>query len=64
MPFTDLFLFDIKHLDDSKHIEYTGVSNIGILDNLRMILKSGKEVMIRIPVIPGKNDDTAHLSES
>ena len=62
MPFTDLFLFDIKHLDDSKHIEYTGVSNIGILDNLRMILKSGKEVMIRIPVIPGKNDDTAHLS--
>ena len=34
MPFTDLFLFDIKHLDDSMHIEYTGVSNIGILENL------------------------------
>jgi len=63
MPFTDLFLFDIKHLDDSMHIEYTGVSNIGILENLGMILKSGKEVMVRIPVIPGRNDDTPHLSE-
>ena len=63
MPFTDLFLFDIKHLDDSMHIEYTGVSNIGILENLGMILKSGKEVMVRIPVIPGRNDDIAHLSE-
>jgi pyruvate formate lyase activating enzyme len=63
MPFTDLFLFDIKHLDDSKHIEYTGVSNTGILENFSMILKSGKEMMIRIPVIPGKNDDTAHLSK-
>ena len=63
MPFTDLFLFDIKHLDDLKHIEYTGVSNIGILDNFSMILKSGKEVILRIPVIPGKNDDTAHLTK-
>jgi len=61
IPFTDLFLFDIKHLDDSKHIEYTGVSNIGILDNFSTILKSGKEVMLRIPVIPGKNDDHDHL---
>ena len=63
IPFTDLFLFDIKHLDDSKHIEYTGVSNIGILGNLSMILKTGKEVMVRVPVIPGKNDDIAHLSK-
>src|SRR5512133_1552316 len=32
IPYTDLFLFDLKHLDDAKHIESTGVSNIGILD--------------------------------
>jgi pyruvate formate lyase activating enzyme len=63
LPFTDLFLFDIKHLDDSKHIEYTGVSNIGILDNFNMILKSGKEMIVRIPVVPGKNDDAVHLSK-
>lgn len=61
MPYTNLFLFDIKHFDDSKHIEYTGVSNIGILENLRMILKEGKDVMIRVPVIPGINDDPGNL---
>jgi pyruvate formate lyase activating enzyme len=61
IPFTDLFLFDIKHLDVSRHTEYTGVSNIGILDNLRMIVEGGKDVMIRIPLIPGKNDDKENL---
>lgn len=63
MPLTDLFLFDIKHLDEPKHLEFTGVSNVGIMENLKMILKSGKDVIIRIPVIPGKNDDAGHLSE-
>ncbi|HBC80263.1 MAG TPA: glycyl-radical enzyme activating protein, partial [Bacteroidales bacterium] len=50
IPYTDLFLFDLKHLDAYRHIEYTGVSNISILDNLRMIVKSGKDIMVRIPV--------------
>ena len=62
LPFTSLFLFDIKHLDSDRHSEYTGVPNKIILDNLRMILESGTEVMLRIPVIPGKNDDAEHLS--
>ncbi|MGE5418735.1 MAG: glycyl-radical enzyme activating protein [Chloroflexota bacterium] len=61
IPFTDLFLFDIKHLDDAKHSILTGVSNIQILSNYRLVLDSGKEMMIRFPVIPGKNDDTDHL---
>lgn len=61
IPFTDLFLFDIKHLDASRHIEITGVSNTGILDNYRLLLESGKDIMIRFPVIPGINDDTDHL---
>jgi pyruvate formate lyase activating enzyme len=61
MPFTDLFLFDIKQMDCTKHIEYTGVSNIGILENLRMILNEGKKVIIRVPVIPGINDDSENL---
>jgi pyruvate formate lyase activating enzyme len=61
IPFTDLFLFDIKHLDEAKHIETTEVSNIGILDNYRLLLESGKDIMVRIPVIPGFNDDTDHL---
>jgi pyruvate formate lyase activating enzyme len=61
IPFTDLFLFDIKHLDDEKHMEFTGVSNSGILDNFRLLTESGKDIFIRIPVIPGFNDDHDHL---
>lgn len=61
IPFTDLFLFDIKHLDDVKHIESTGVSNTGIIENYRHLLESGKDIMVRIPIIPGFNDDTDHL---
>jgi pyruvate formate lyase activating enzyme len=61
IPFTDLFLFDIKHLDEKKHIEFTGISNTGILDNYRLLLACGKDVILRIPVIPGYNDDPDHL---
>jgi pyruvate formate lyase activating enzyme len=61
IPYTDLFLFDLKHLDDSKHIEYTGVSNKTIIENFRLLLGAGKEMMIRIPVIPGYNDDDYHI---
>jgi pyruvate formate lyase activating enzyme len=61
IPYTDLFLFDIKHLDDSKHKIYSGVSNRVILDNLKLLLGSGRDVMIRIPVVPGFNDDPQHL---
>ncbi|MCX6253663.1 MAG: glycyl-radical enzyme activating protein [Bacteroidia bacterium] len=61
IPFTDLFLFDIKHMDEARHIKFTGVSNIGILDNYRLLLESGKDIMVRVPVIPGFNDDPDHL---
>ena len=61
IPFTDLFLFDIKHLDDARHIESTGVSNVGILENYKLLTGCGKDIMVRIPVIPGFNDDPDHL---
>lgn len=61
LPYTDLFLFDLKHLDETKHFQATGVSNIGILENLRFLLSSGKDVMLRIPIIPGYNDDKEYL---
>jgi len=63
MPFTDLFLFDIKLIDDNRHLQYTGVSNAGIMDNLELILGNENDVIIRLPVIPGKNDDRKNLSE-
>jgi len=52
----DLFLYDLKIMDDSEHIKYTGVSNTKILDNLRLLSRKNKNVFIRIPVIPGIND--------
>jgi pyruvate formate lyase activating enzyme len=61
IPFTDLFLFDIKHMNEARHIEYTGVSNILILDNYRLLVSSGTEIVVRFPVIPGFNDDNDHL---
>ena len=62
IPLTDLFLFDIKHLDPEKHMQYTGVSNEIILDNYKYILEKGKNVIIRIPIIPGFNDDREQLN--
>ena len=61
LPYTDLFLFDLKHMDEAKHIEFTGVSNRLIFDNYQMLLESGKDIMVRVPVIPGYNDDPDHL---
>ncbi len=63
IPFTDLFLFDIKHLDDAEHNLYTGVSNSLILSNFTMLSESGKDIMVRIPVIPGINDDLKSLND-
>ena len=62
--FVDLFLFDLKTLDDAKHIEFTGVSNSQILENLKHLADLGKEVIVRIPVIPGVNDDPAEIRAS
>jgi pyruvate formate lyase activating enzyme len=62
IPYTNLFLFDLKHLDPLKHLEFTGVSNELIISNLALILDSGNEVRLRIPVIPGFNDHPEHLA--
>jgi len=53
----DLFLYDLKIMDDEKHKEYTGVSNRIILENLRELTERGKPVAVRIPLISGVNDD-------
>ena len=58
---TNLFLFDLKHMDDDQHIKYTGVSNKNILDNLKMLDEMGKEIWVRFPLIPGINDDESNL---
>ncbi len=57
----DLFLYDLKIIDDRKHREYTGVSNKLIFENLKMLLKKKKPVIIRIPLISGINDDQPNI---
>lgn len=54
--YTDLFLYDIKLIQEEKHIWWTGKSNKIILENVRNLKKNGKEVILRIPLIPGVND--------
>ncbi|HJZ39341.1 MAG TPA: glycyl-radical enzyme activating protein [Bacteroidales bacterium] len=58
---TDLFLFDVKVLDGEKHIRYTGVDNSLILSNLFQLDAAGNNYIIRMPVIPGINDDHANI---
>ena len=57
----DLFLYGIKHMDDEAHRRLTGAGNRRILDNLRGLFRMGKKVLIRMPLIPGLNDEPAGL---
>lgn len=59
--FTDLFLYDLKLMDDDKHMKYIGVSNKLILENLKIISQLGNRIFIRIPLIPGINDDESNI---
>ena len=62
LPHTDLFLYDLKLLDPEKHRRYTGVSNGLILENLNRLFASGAKIWIRIPVIPGVNDNAVEMA--
>ena len=57
----DLFLYDIKIMNDEKHKKYTGISNQIILDNLEKLSLLKENVFIRIPVIPNINDDDQNI---
>ncbi len=58
---TDLFLFDLKHMDPERHRELTGVHNALIHDNLRLLLDRRHNVKIRLPLLKGVNDGAAEL---
>lgn len=60
----DLFLYDLKHMDSLRHREVTGVPNEVILENLRRLSAAGEKCLVRIPLIPGINDDEKNLAES
>ncbi len=56
LPYLDLYLLDIKHMDSGKHREYTTAGNERILENARKIAASDVELIIRTPVVPTFND--------
>ena len=56
LPYLDLYLMDIKHMDSDKHKQFTGQPNERILENARQIAIDAKELIIRVPVIPTFNN--------
>jgi len=52
---TDLFLYDIKHMDTEKHRLYTGAGNEVVLENLKRLSESGVKINVRFPFMPGLN---------
>ncbi len=55
LPYLDMVLFDVKHVDDRLHRSFTGASNALILTNLRELAAHGVPVTVRVPLIPGFN---------
>ena len=58
---TDLFLFDLKLMDSDKHRKWVGVPNEKILENLKVLAKTGVKIIIRIPLVGGVNDDAENM---
>jgi pyruvate formate lyase activating enzyme len=61
LPYADMIIADIKHMDPLKHREYTGSGNDLILKNMAAVADKNKPMIIRIPVIPGHNDDDENI---
>jgi pyruvate formate lyase activating enzyme len=61
LPYIDLFLYDIKHMDSSMHKNLTGVGNELILSNARFLAANGGALQIRVPVIPKLTDKESNL---
>jgi pyruvate formate lyase activating enzyme len=61
-PLVDVFLFDVKSLDERLHVEHTGVSNTTILQNLMTLGAIHDNIWIRVPLIPGFNTAVDQLA--
>ncbi|MBW2456850.1 MAG: radical SAM protein, partial [Deltaproteobacteria bacterium] len=60
-PFVDLVITDLKHMSPERHREHTGVGADRIRKNLIKTIQMGKPVIVRIPVVPGYNDDEDNI---
>jgi len=61
--YVDLFLYDLKLMDDAKHRKFTGVSNEFILGNLQALSQRRHNIFLRVPLIPGINDDDENIRQ-
>jgi len=59
----NLFLYDLKIMDNKRHKKYTGISNELILENLKKLSSVHNNIFVRFPVIPGINDDYQNIKE-
>lgn len=64
LPYTDLVIFDLKHQNSNQHVRYTGQPNNLILANARIVATSGVDMLFRMPLIPGINDDPQNINET
>ncbi len=62
LPYLDVYLMDIKHMDSDKHKAFTGVPNELILENARKLAVDANELIIRVPVIPTFNDTPQEIA--
>ena len=63
-PYVDLFLYDLKLMDDVRHRKYTAVSNHLILENIRRLSELGHAIFLRVAIIPGINDDHDNIRQT
>jgi len=59
----DLFLYDLKIMDDASHIQHTGFSNKMILENLKHLADTGADIIVRVPLVPGITDNEENIKQ-
>ena len=62
LPYLDIIYFDLKVADGEEHRRLTGASNDRIVANARALVKSGKEVVFRVPLVPGLTTTEENIS--
>lgn len=62
--YVDVFLYDLKVMDDRKHRKFTGVSNDQALDNLEALSQEGHSIVLRVPIVPGISDGEENIGET
>lgn len=64
LPHLNLVMYDVKHMDSAQHERYTGATNEAVLANLDRLAAEDVEVVVRVPIIPGVNDDADNIGRT